>query len=128
VVGAMVNQEIELRNSDPVSHNIRGMPTHNTAFNNVFTSKMTTKTKFDSPEIGIPLKCDIHFWMSSYVHVMPHPFFAITGDEGSFVITGVPPGTYTLLAWHESLKTKTQSITVSAGEVKEVDFTYSGGG
>jgi hypothetical protein len=120
----MVGQEVELRNSDPVSHNIRGTPTRNQAFNNVFTAKMATKTKFDSAEIGIPLKCDIHFWMSGYVHVSQHPFFAITGDDGSFIIPDVPPGTYTLLAWHESLKPQTQPITVQAGEVKEVEFTW----
>jgi hypothetical protein len=66
--------------------------------------------------------------MSGYVHVSQHPFFAITGDDGSFVITGVPPGKYTLLAWHETLKPQTQAITVDAGEVKELEFTWSGGG
>jgi hypothetical protein len=128
VIGAMVGQEIAFRNSDPVSHNIRGSPTRNLVFNNVFASKVTIKTKFDAPEIGIPLKCDIHFWMSSYVHIMPHPFFAITGDDGSFVISGVPPGEYTLLVWHESLKSKTEAISLTVGEVKEVQFTFSGSG
>ena len=61
--------------------------------------------------------------MSGFVHVLPHPFFAITGDDGSFVISGVPPGTYSLLAWHETLKPQNQSVTVAAGEVKEIDFT-----
>jgi hypothetical protein len=87
---------------------------------------MATKTKFDSPELAIPLKCDIHFWMSSYIHVSQHPFFAITGDDGSFLIPDVPPGDYTLLAWHETLKTQTQTISVKAGEVKEVNFTWPG--
>jgi plastocyanin len=127
VVGVMVGQEVELRNSDPVSHNIRGTPTRNQAFNNVFASKVTSKTKFDSPEIGIPLKCDIHFWMSGYVHVSQHPFFAVTGDDGSFIIPDVPPGEYTLLTWHETLKTQTQPISVKAGEVKEVEFTWPAG-
>ena len=127
VAAAMVGQEVEFRNSDPVSHNIRGTPTRNQAFNSVFASKIATKTKFDSPEIGMPLKCDIHFWMSAYIHVSQHPFFAVTGDDGSFVIPDVPPGDYTLLAWHETLKTQTQPITVKAGEVKEVEFTWPGG-
>ncbi len=126
VVGAMVGQEIEFRNSDPVTHNIRGTATRNRPFNNNFAPKSITKIKFDSPEIGIPLKCDIHFWMSGSINVFPHPFFAVTGDDGSFVISGVPPGNYTLLAWHETLKTQTQSITLSAGEVKEIDFTFVG--
>jgi hypothetical protein len=62
--------------------------------------------------------------MSGYIHVSPHPFFAITGDDGSFVIPDVPPGNYTLLAWHETLKTQTIPITVKAGEVKEVEFIW----
>jgi plastocyanin len=127
VVAVMAGQEIEYRNSDPVSHNIRGTAKKNSPFNTIFSSKMSTRSKFDEPEIGIPLKCDIHFWMSGYVHVLPHPFFAITGEDGSFVIPGVPPGSYTLLAWHESQKPQTRMIEVKAGEVKEVEFTYSGG-
>jgi plastocyanin len=124
-VAVMAGQEIEWRNSDPVSHNIRGTAKRNTPFNTIFSSRMSTRSKFTEPEIGIPLKCDIHFWMSGNIHVLPHPFFAITGDDGSFVLSGVPPGSYTLLAWHETLKTQTQKVTVSAGEVKEVEFTYS---
>jgi hypothetical protein len=127
VAGVLVGQEVDFRNSDPSSHNIRGTPTRNSPFNNVFAPKMNFKTKFDSPEIGIPLKCDIHFWMSAYIHVSQHPFFAITGDDGSFMIRDVPPGTYTLLAWHETLKTQTLPVTVSAGEVKEVEFTWPQG-
>jgi plastocyanin len=126
VTAALVGQEIEFRNSDPVSHNIRATPKHNQAFNSVFASKNATKLKFDSLETGIALKCDIHFWMSAYFHVSQHPFFAITGDDGSFAIPDVPPGEYTLLAWHETLKTQTQKISVKAGEVKEVEFTWSG--
>jgi plastocyanin len=128
VVAMMAGQEIEFRNSDPVSHNIRGAPTRNLAFNSVFTAKTSTRSKLEAPEIGIPLKCDIHFWMSGYVHVLSHPFFAVTGDDGSFVISGVPPGNHTLLVWHETLKSQTQAVTVKAGEVKEVEFTFSGGG
>jgi hypothetical protein len=124
----MVGQEIEYRNSDPVSHNIRGTPRRNSPFNSIFAAKMSTKAKFDQPEVGIPLKCDIHFWMSSYIHVFSHPFFAITGDDGSYVITGVPPGRYTLQVWHEKLKPQTQTVEVKAGEVKEVPFTLSTGG
>jgi plastocyanin len=124
VAGVMVGQEVEFRNSDPVSHNIRGTPTRNLAFNSVFAAKMASRIKFESPEIGIPLKCDIHYWMSGYIHVSQHPFFAITADEGSFIIPDVPPGDYTLLAWHETLKTQIQPITIKAGEVKEVEFTW----
>ncbi|MFO0890955.1 MAG: carboxypeptidase regulatory-like domain-containing protein [Isosphaeraceae bacterium] len=126
VAALMAGQEVEYRNSDPVSHNIRATPKKNPAFNTIFSAKMASKSKLDTPEYGIPLKCDIHFWMSGFVHVLPHPFFAITGDDGSFVISGVPPGTYSLLAWHESLKPQNQSVTVAAGEVREIDFMMPG--
>ncbi len=123
----MVGQEIEYRNSDPVSHNIRGTPKRNSTFNSIFAANLSSKAKFDTAEVGIPLKCDIHFWMSSYIHVFSHPFFAITGDDGSFVISGVPPGSYTLQVWHETLKPQTQTVEVKPGEVKEVPFTLSKG-
>jgi hypothetical protein len=128
VTALMVGQEIEFRNSDPVSHNIRGTPRRNTSFNSIFAANMSTKLKLDTPEVGIPLKCDIHFWMSSYLNVFPHPFFAVTGDDGSFVIKGVPAGTYTLQVWHEKFKQQTETVEVKAGEVREVPFTLSSGG
>lgn len=124
VAAMMTGQEIEYRNSDPVSHNIRATPSKNPAFNTIFSAKMNSKSKLETAEFGIPLKCDIHFWMSAYLHVLPHPFFAVTGDDGSFVISDVPPGEYSLLTWHETLKTQTQKVTVKPGEVSEVDFTF----
>jgi plastocyanin len=126
VVAIMAGQELEYRNSDPVSHNIRSNARRNPAFNSVFAAKMNTKSKLDVTEPAIQLKCDIHFWMSAYLHVLPHPFFAVTGDDGVFIIADVPPGDYALSAWHESLKFKDQKLSVSAGEVKEVDFVVSG--
>lgn len=125
VVALLVGQEIEYRNSDPVSHNIRGTPRRNNAFNTIFASKMTTKAKFETPEVGIPLKCDIHFWMAGFVHVMQNPYYAVTGDDGTFVIPSVPPGEYTLQLWHESLKAPTQKLVVKAGEVSEIPFVLS---
>jgi plastocyanin len=126
VAALMAGQEIEYRNSDPVSHNIRAMPKKNPAFNTIFSAKMSSRSRPEAPEYGIPLKCDIHFWMSAYVHVLPHPFFDVTGDDGAYVISDVPPGEYTLLTWHETLKPQTQKVTVKAGEVKEVDFVFAG--
>lgn len=123
-VALMAGQELEFRNSDPLLHNVRGMPTRSLGFNFNFPAKADGKTRLTVPEIGIPIKCDVHFWMSAYIHVLPHPFFAITQDDGSFVINGVPPGSYTLQAWHETLKTQTQEITVAGGEVKKVEFVY----
>jgi plastocyanin len=127
VVALMAGQEIEYKNSDPVSHNIRGTPKKNQAFNNIYAPNMTSKARFDKAEIGIPIKCDIHFWMASYIHVFPHPFFAVTGDDGAFVLSGLPPGKYTIQLWHEKLRPQTHAVEVAAGEVKELPLTLSAG-
>ncbi|MGC8640046.1 MAG: carboxypeptidase regulatory-like domain-containing protein [Isosphaeraceae bacterium] len=125
VLAMMAGQEIEYKNSDPLSHNIRTNARRNPPFNKIFASKMTSKSTLDLAEQAIQVKCDIHFWMSAFLHVLPHPFFAVTGDDGVFVIPGVPPGNYTLSAWHETIKIPDQKVTLGAGEVKEIDFVVS---
>jgi carboxypeptidase family protein len=72
----------------------------------------------------VPFKCDVHGWMNAYVGVLDHPYFAVTGDNGSFELKGLPPGTYTIEAWHERLGTKTQSVTLGAKESKDLNFTF----
>jgi hypothetical protein len=62
--------------------------------------------------------------MRSYVGVLPHPFFAVTGADGAFQLTGLPPGTYTVEAWHETLGRQTQSVTIGAKEAGAVAFTF----
>jgi carboxypeptidase family protein len=79
---------------------------------------------FTNPEVMVPLTSDVHRWMAAYVGVMAHPFFAVTAADGSFTISGVPPGTYTLDAWHERLGAVTQDVTVAAGESSTLSFTF----
>ena len=123
-VAAMVGQTVNFKNNDELLHNVRTNSKINKTFNIAQPIKnMTTAKKFDQPEIGIQLRCDVHFWMSSYLHILNHPFFAVTGDDGSFTIKDLPAGTYTIELWHEKLGTQTQSITVADGETKTVDFT-----
>ena len=74
----------------------------------------------------IPVKCNVHPWMRSYIGVVNHPFFAVTGDDGTFTIKGLPPGKYTVEAWHEKYGTKDIEITVSAKESKSQDFEFKG--
>jgi hypothetical protein len=74
----------------------------------------------------IPVKCNIHPWMRAYIGVVAHPFFAVTGDDGTFTIKGLPPGTYTIEAWHEKFGTSDQTITVGAKESKTQDFSFKG--
>jgi hypothetical protein len=74
----------------------------------------------------VPFRCDVHRWMNSFVGVLDHPFFAVTGADGAFSLKGLPPGTYTVEAWHEKFGTKTASVTIGAKESKDVAFTFSG--
>ena len=71
----------------------------------------------------IPVKCNVHPWMRAYIGVVAHPFFAVTGDDGTFTIKGLPPGTYTIEVWHEKFGTQEQQVTVGAKESKTVDFS-----
>jgi plastocyanin len=125
VLPVMAGQEVEIRNSDPVLHNVRLEATLNEPFNrNLPKPGDAMKVKFNSGEVGMKLKCDVHFWMGGYIHVIPHPFFAVSGEDGAFTINKVPPGTHKLEAWHEKLGKQTQDVTVKDGEVKTVEFVF----
>ena len=80
---------------------------------------------FPREELLIPVKCNVHPWMKSYIGVLKHPFFAVTGPDGTFTIKGLPPGSYTIAAWQEKFGTVEQQVTVGAKETKSVDFTIS---
>jgi len=87
-------------------------------------SRTETEVSFSDAEPMFKIKCDVHPWMSTYVAVMSHPFFAVTGTDGKFSIKNVPAGTYEVEVWHEKLKTKTMSVTVGDGDAK-ADFAFS---
>ena len=125
VFGMRVGQTLEILNSDTTLHNIHALPKGNSEFNTGQPMQgMKTEHKFNSKEIMVPFKCDVHGWMNAYVGVLDHPFFAVTDDSGKFSIKGVPPGTYTIEAWHEKLGTQTASVTLGAKESKDVPFTF----
>ena len=125
VFGAMVGQTIAIENSDPVLHNIKAVPKENRGFNISQPRPMTTNRSFNRREVMIPLECNVHSWMQAYVGVLDHPFFATTGEDGTFRITGLPPGTYEIEAWHEKFGTRTMNVTVGDGETKTADFTFA---
>ena len=77
---------------------------------------------FTAPEVMVRFKCDVHHWMSAYGGVMSHPFFAVTGPDGSFSMKGLPPGEYELAVWHEKLGTKTQLVTIGASQTQTANF------
>lgn len=125
VSGIMVGQTLTIRNSDPTLHNVHALPEKNAEFNQgqPFQDMELEKT-FDQAEVMVRFKCDVHPWMSSYMGVLEHPFFAVSGDDGSFAIDGLPAGDYLVEAWHEELGTQTQNVTVGDGPV-EVSFDFS---
>ena len=126
-VGAvMAGQPIEVRNDDPVLHNVRAQSKLGQSFNIAQPVQgMKTTKVMKKPEVGIPLKCDVHFWMTAYLHVLAHPFFAVTGEDGAFTLSGLPPGTYTLEAWHSALGTRQATVTVQGAETQTVEFTLA---
>jgi plastocyanin len=126
VSGVQVGQTVVIRNSDQTLHNVHAMPSINAEFNNGQPFQgMELEHVFDKAEVMVPLKCDVHPWMSTYIGVVDHPFFAVTGMDGSFSIDGLPPGDYVLEAWHEEFGTKTASVSVAADGTADASFDFS---
>lgn len=125
VFGMQVGQPLEILNSDPTLHNIHAVAKNNREFNNGQPiQNMKTTHTFTAPEVMVPFKCDVHGWMNAYVGVLNHPYFAVTDANGTFTLKSLPPGTYTIEAWHEKLGAQTQSVTVGAKEIKDITFTF----
>jgi hypothetical protein len=126
VLGIQAGQELIIRNSDGILHNIHPMPTLNRAFNLGQPIAMDSKKTFDKVEVMIPISCDVHDWMSGYAGVLDHPYFSVTGTDGAFSLPNLPPGTYTIEVWHEKYGTQTMEVTIGEKETKDVEFTFSG--
>ncbi len=125
VMGIMVGQPYKILNSDGILHNVHALPKVNPAFNKAMPPAVKeAETTFEKEEAIFQIKCDVHPWMSAFVGVFANPFFAVTGPDGKFAITGLDPGTYELSAWHEKLGTQKASVTVAAGETKSAAFTF----
>ena len=125
VFGAQVGQPVQIANSDQTLHNVNAAPRQNRPFNfgQVPSTPAVTRT-FDAAEIGVPFRCDVHSWMNAYGGIVPHPFFAVTGADGTFEIKGLPAGTYTIEAWHERLGTQSQSVTVDGKAPAKVTASF----
>jgi len=125
VQGVMVGQKVKIINSDPTLHNIHAHAKANPEFNQGQPFEgMEMEKVFDKVEVMIPFRCDVHPWMASYMGVLEHPFFAVSKADGSFEIPNLPPGSYTLEAWHESLGTQTADVTVAAGAPADANFSF----
>jgi hypothetical protein len=109
VMGVVTGQKFVVRNSDPLLHNVHATPKVNKEFNFAQVTKGQVNEKsFDQPEILVRMKCDVHPWMFAYIGVVDHPYFAVTDKDGNFTIKNVPPGKYTVEAYHLKAGAKTQ--------------------
>jgi len=126
VMGIQVGQTLQILNSDPTLHNIHATPASNEEFNmGQPIQGMQFERTFDNVEVMVPFQCDVHGWMNAYIGVLDHPYFTVTGTDGMFDISTLPPGDYVIEAWHEELGTETQNVTVATGETAEVSFTFA---
>ena len=127
VVAIMAGQNLDIKNADPTNHNIHPMPQSNQEFNQSQPpGAPDIQHTFPREEVMVPVKCNIHPWMRAYIGVVSHPFFAVTGDDGTYSIKGLPPGTYTIEVWQEKYGVQDQQITVAAKDSKTQDFTIKG--
>ena len=125
VLGVMVGQDITIKNSDGLLHNINASPTINRGFNISQPVSMETTRSFSASEVMVPLICNSHGWMNAYLGVLDHPFHSVSNGSGAFSLSTLPPGEYVIEAWHERYGTQTQTVTVTTGETADVTFTFT---
>jgi len=124
VVALRTGQTLTIRSSDATLHNVHGQCTVNPAFNVGMTGAGQSRDfTFARPET-FKVGCDVHPWMAAHVAVFDHPMFAVTRDGGRFEIKSVPPGTYTLVAWHERYGTVERAVKVKDNETVDISFEY----
>ena len=125
VFGVRTGQPVDIVNSDATLHNVSAEAHANQGFNlgQPIQGQKNTKV-FTAPEVMVHLKCNVHSWMSAYIGVLSHPYFAVTSSGGAFELKDLPAGTYTIEAWHEKLGTQTQSVTLGDKETKTINFAF----
>ena len=125
VQGVQVGQDFLMKNSDPLIHNVRSFSMRNRPFNVAQPPKTPDRKKvFKRKEKEIMIQCDFHPWMKAYLFVMDHPYFAVTNAKGQYQIKSLPPGKYTLTAWHEELGEQEAEITVDDSGTAKAGFTF----
>jgi plastocyanin len=125
VVAMEVGQNLDVVNNDQTTHNIHPIPKENREWNESQPPGAAPIEKsFAREEVAIPVKCNVHPWMKAYMAVLPNPYFQVTDKDGKFDLKNLPPGTYTLSAWHELYGTSEQTVTIGPKESKSVTFTF----
>jgi plastocyanin len=124
ILGMRAGQTLTVTNSDPTTHNIHPVPQNNREWNmSQPPGSPPIEQTFAREEI-IPVKCNIHPWMRGYIAVFKHPYFAVTDRNGSFDLKNVPPGEYTIQAWHEKYGVLSQKINLKPNQNQEVEFDF----
>ncbi|NRA03607.1 MAG: hypothetical protein HRU00_13505 [Myxococcales bacterium] len=129
VQGMRTGQSLSIKTSDPTAHNVHGYTKVNRSFNRSQppgAADVSIRMRKDESTPPMKVKCDIHPWMNAYVAVVDHPYFAVTGADGSFELGNLPPGTYTIGAWHEKYGAIDQTLTIGDNESMTLDFDYAG--
>ncbi|NBO65209.1 MAG: hypothetical protein EBU88_10280 [Acidobacteria bacterium] len=127
VQGIMVGQTFKVINSDPLTHNIHPLAKINREWNQSQSPGDAPLTRrFSQPEVMVRIKCNIHHWMHAWVGAVAHPYFAVTGSNGIFNLTGLPPGSYTIEAWHERLGRVEHQVTLAEKGHLELIFSFMG--
>jgi plastocyanin len=125
VLGVMAGQTIKIVNGDPTTHNIHPTPKDNREWNESQAPQAAPLEKvFAREELSLPVKCNQHPWMRMFVNVVKSPFYAVSGPDGKFEITGLPPGDYTIAFIQEKLGEQDQKVTLAAKDSKTVDVTF----
>jgi plastocyanin len=128
VVGLMAGQSLEIHNSDATLHNVMAQPSINKGFNEGMPGVGKITKVFDKPEFSLALRCFMHPWMLGYVHVLDHPFYAVTGPDGSFEIKGLPAGDYEISVLHEysrfAPEKPTFAVKVNERGTEKIEFVY----
>ena len=122
VLAFVAGSSVEILNPDGILHNVHSYSKANSPFNMAQPKfKKSLTVKLDKPEV-VSVKCDVHGWMSGWFFVADNPYFGVTDNSGSFKLTDVPPGTYTLEVWHETLGKQSQKVTVKPKEEVKITF------
>jgi len=126
VAALMTGESLQISNSDAATHNVNAVAKRNRGWNETQAPGSSAfSQQFTREEVAVRVKCNVHPWMRMYVAVIGNPYFQVTGKDGSFTLKNVPPGTYTLSAWHEAYGVKEQTITIAPNQQLSASLTFN---